>query len=315
MNPSTEQTPAREQVRGELDLLITESVNEAYRDLDTWSTTDLVRAMNAEDQQVPQAVAAAEVEIAAAVDGVAERIANGGRLLYVGAGTPGRLGVLDASEIPPTFGVSPDLVVGVIAGGTVAIQHAVENAEDRADQGAADLEALGVGPKDAVVGIAASGRTPYVLGALQYAREAGAFTVAVSSNPGSTASSVAEVGIEVVVGPEFITGSTRLKAGTAQKLVLNMISTLAMIRLGKTYGNLMVDLQATNDKLRSRALRTVMLATGASAEVARTTLDTVQGSVKEAILVIKTGLAPAEARDLLARHGGRLRAAEQHAQA
>lgn len=307
-------TPAptdRDEISGELETLITESVNESYRDLDTWSTAELVRAMNAEDALVPQAVAMAQAEITQAIDGVADRLARGGRLLYLGAGTPGRLGVLDASEIPPTFGVGPDLVVGVIAGGSRAIQHAVENAEDQSGQAADDLSALGVTAADAVVGIAASGRTPYVVGGLEWARNAGAFTVAVSSNPDAAASHVAEVGIEVVVGPEFITGSTRLKAGTAQKMVLNMISTIAMVRLGKTYGNLMVDLKVSNDKLRSRAERTVVLATGASEQQAREALAAADGSVKEAILVVSTGLSAEDARERLKRHNGFLRAAIQ----
>ena len=303
----------RDQLSGELETLITESVNESYRDLDTWSTAELVRAMNAEDALVPQAVAMAQAEITRAIDGIADRLADGGRLFYLGAGTPGRLGVLDASEIPPTFGVGPDLVVGVIAGGSRAIQHAVENAEDQGGQAAADLTELQVTAADAVVGIAASGRTPYVVGGLQWARDQGAFTVAVSSNPDAAASKVAEIGIEVVVGPEFITGSTRLKAGTAQKMVLNMISTIAMVRLGKTYGNLMVDLKVSNDKLRSRAERTVILATGTSPENARDALASVNGSVKEAILVISTGLPADQARERLRRHQGFLRAAiESH---
>ncbi len=293
----------------QLATLVTESVNEHTAQLDILSTADQVRLMNTEDRRVAAAVGDCAAEIARAIDGVAGRMAAGGRLIYLGAGTAGRLGVLDASEIPPTFGMDPARVLGVIAGGRTAIEHAVENAEDHPETGAADLVGLQITASDAVVGIAASGRTPYVLGALEHARSVGAFTVSLSCNPQAPIGAAVDVPIEVVVGPEVLTGSTRLKAGTAQKMVLNMITTLTMVKLGKTYGNLMVDLQASNEKLRRRSKRIVMLATGSDAGQARTTLDAVEGSVKTAILVIKSGLEPAAAQTLLADNNGVLRAA------
>jgi N-acetylmuramic acid 6-phosphate etherase len=261
------------------------------------------------DRILPDALTRVADRIEAAVEGVAGRLRAGGRLVYAGAGTSGRLGVLDASEIPPTFGTPPDLVQAVIAGGPVAVRSSVEGAEDDPASGADDLRALGVGEADAVVGIAASGRTPYVLGALAYARQVGAFTVGVTANAGSEIGRAADVAVDVVTGPEFVAGSTRLRAGTAQKMVLNMITTLAMVRLGKTYGNLMVDVQASNTKLRARAIRIVGLATGADADRAAATLAETGGSVKEAILVIETGLDVESARKSLAEHDGFLRAA------
>lgn len=296
-------------LRHQLGTMATESVNAHTADIDRVSTLEQVRLMNAEDLRVADAVAACDDDIARIVDAVAARMAGGGRLIYVGAGTAGRMGVLDASEIPPTFGLDPSRVVGVIAGGRHAIESSVEDAEDRADIGAQDLDGLGVGPTDAVIGIAASGRTPYVIGALEHARTVGAFTGALSCNADTAISAAAEVGIEVIVGPEVITGSTRLKSGTAQKMVLNMISTLTMIKLGKTYGNLMVDVKASNEKLRRRSERLVMLATDTDADTARRTLDDVDQSVKTAILAILTDLDPATATELLASHDGFLRAA------
>lgn len=289
--------------------MVTESVNPDTTLIDELSTIEQVRLMNAEDAGVAAAVAAQAEPIARTVDAVAERMAAGGRLLYVGAGTAGRLGVLDASEIPPTFGMDPARVVGLIAGGDRAIQHAVENAEDDSAQGAADLAANGLTAGDAVVGLAASGRTPYVIGALEHARQLGAFTAGLSCNPDSAVAAAAEVGIEVVVGPEVITGSTRLKAGTAQKLVLNMISTLTMIKLGKTYGNLMVDVRATNEKLHRRSERLVSIATGVPPDEARTVLDACGGSVKTAIAMVLTGTTAEAAKALLDRHSGFLKGA------
>lgn len=296
-------------LRHQLGTMATESVNDRTVEIDRVSTLQQVRLMNAEDARVAEAVGACAEDIARVVDAVAGRMAAGGRLIYVGAGTAGRMGVLDASEIPPTFGLDSSRVVGVIAGGREAIESSVEDAEDRGDVGARDLEALAVGPDDAVIGIAASGRTPYVTGALEYARRVGAFTGALSCNADTAISATAEIGIEVIVGPEVITGSTRLKSGTAQKMVLNMISTLTMIKLGKTYGNLMVDVKASNEKLRRRSERLVMLATDTDAETARTTLDACGQSVKTAILVITTGLDPTTAADLLGREAGFLRTA------
>lgn len=296
-------------LRRQLATMATESINENTTEIDRVSTIEQVRLMNAEDAQVAAAVAQCSAEIAQVIDAVAERMGAGGRLIYVGAGTAGRMGVLDASEIPPTFGLDPDRVVGVIAGGRHAIESSVEDAEDRADVGAQDLAGLAVGPTDAVIGIAASGRTPYVIGALEHACGVGAYTAALSCNAGAAISAAAQTGIEVVVGPEVITGSTRLKAGTAQKMVLNMISTLTMIKLGKTFGNLMVDVKASNDKLRRRSERLVMSATGTDAATARSTLDSVDQSVKTAILVLSTHLDPATAASLLAEHDGYLRTA------
>ena len=298
--------PALHSVLAELS---TERVNEAYADLDLLSTRDLVAAMNTEDAAVAPAVALQADAIAAAVDGISERMLRGGRLLYIGAGTPGRLGVLDASEAPPTFGIDPNRIVGIIAGGPTALITAVEGAEDDEDAGRRDVAALDVGENDSLVGISASGRTPYVLAAVAEARRRGAFTVGVACNAASDLGTAAEVGIDVVVGPELLTGSTRLKAGTAQKMVLNMLSTLTMVRLGKTYGNLMVDLKATNEKLVARSERTVMLATGIDAATASRTLAAVDGSVKAAILVHLADLEPIAAVKLLERHDGFLRRA------
>ena len=293
----------------DLDQLSTEAIDPALTGLDSRPTGELVRLMIDGDRILPEALTRVADRIEAAVDGVAGRLRTGGRLVYAGAGTSGRLGVLDASEIPPTFGTPPDLVQAVIAGGPVAIRSSVEGAEDDPTSGADDLRALGVGAADAVVGIAASGRTPYVVGALAYARQVGAFTVGVTANAGSEVGRAADIAVEVVTGAEFVAGSTRLRAGTAQKMVLNMITTLAMVRLGKTYGNLMVDVQASNAKLRARAIRITCLATGADAEQAAATLAETGGSVKEAILVLETGLDVESARRLLAEHDGFLRAA------
>ncbi|MFW6597941.1 N-acetylmuramic acid 6-phosphate etherase [Propionibacteriaceae bacterium Y2011] len=292
-----------------MSIPVTEQVNPDTADIDLLSTPDQVRLMNAQDALVAPAVATRADAIARVVDEVSARMRAGGRLVYIGAGTAGRLGVLDASEIPPTFGESPDRVVGLIAGGRRALTDAVENAEDDPDAGAADLAGIGLTAADSVVGIAASGRTPYVIGALEHARELGAFTAAVSCNPDSAIGRAADVAIELVVGPEVLTGSTRLKSGTAQKLVLNTITTLTMIKLGKTYGNLMVDLQATNEKLHRRSERLVTIATGYDTTTARTALDACGGSVKTAIAMILLDAGADEAAERLARHDGMLRAA------
>ncbi len=305
----SDSTPAAPALHAVLADLSTERVNERYADLDLLSTRELVAAMNAEDAGVASAVAENADAIATAVDGISERMLRGGRLIYVGAGTPGRLGVLDASEAPPTFGIDPGRIVGVIAGGKTALVSAVEDAEDDSEAGLGDIANLDVGEQDTVVGISASGRTPYVLGAIAEARRRGALTVGVACNAASDLGRAAEVRIDVVVGPELLTGSTRLKAGTAQKMVLNMLSTLAMVRLGKTYGNLMVDLKATNKKLVARSERTVMLATGVDSATASQTLAAVDGSVKAAILVHLAGIEPEAATALLAEHDGFLRRA------
>lgn len=291
------------------DLLVTEQVNPHTRDIDTASTMEQVLMMNGQDALVPAAVAAVAPAIAAAVDQIAARVKAGGRVFTIGAGTAGRLGVLDATEIPPTFGADPSLFTGLMAGGLPAVTGAVEDAEDSVEAGAADLDTAGMTAADVVIGIAASGRTPYVIGALDHARRTGAYTVGLACNPDSAIGRVAEQAIDVVVGPEVLTGSTRLKSGTAQKLVLNTISTLTMVKLGKTYQNLMVDLRATNEKLRRRSQRLVQTATGADSETARTALDAAHGSVKTAIAMVLTGLDGAGAEALLAEHAGYLAAA------
>jgi N-acetylmuramic acid 6-phosphate etherase len=296
-------------LRTELASLTTEQADQRFSALDALPTLEAARLMNAADAEVPAAVEAVLPRVAEAVDAIADRMRRGGRLVYAGAGTAGRLGVLDASECPPTFDTAPDRVVGLIAGGETALTTAVEGAEDDEDAGAAAVTALHVGPLDTVVGISASGRTPYALGAVRAAREAGAFTVGLSCNAGSALGAAADVPIEVVVGPEVLAGSTRLKSGTAQKLVLNMLSTLAMVRLGKTYGNLMVDLRATNQKLAARSWRIVHQATGAAAADVDRALEEADGDVKVAIAVLLAGLPAPDARAALDRHAGVLRAA------
>jgi N-acetylmuramic acid 6-phosphate etherase len=305
----TEDSDPLAALRQELGSLTTEAIEPAMDDLDLRSTEDLDRAMNAQDSLVPPALAVATPAIARAVDGIAQRMRSGGRLIYVGAGTSGRLGVLDASECAPTFGVDPGVVVGLIAGGDDALRGAIEAAEDATDQGRAAVAELGIGPDDTVVGIAASGRTPFVIGALEQALEAGSFTVALACNAGSAIGKIAEVKIEIVVGPEFIAGSTRLKSGTAQKLVLNMLSTLTMMRLGKTYGNIMIDLKVSNAKLHARAQRTVMAVTGCTAAEASEALAEAGGSAKTATLMLLAGIDADEAERRLVTHGGVLRAA------
>ncbi|MGW1781603.1 N-acetylmuramic acid 6-phosphate etherase [Streptomyces sp. NPDC002143] len=296
-------------LRDQLNSLPTEAFRAEFAEIDRLPTLELARLMNGEDSGVPAAVVAQLPRIAAAVDAVAERMARGGRLVYAGAGTAGRLGVLDASECPPTFNTAPDQVVGLIAGGPEAMVTSVEGAEDSRELAEADLAALSLTSADTVIGVSASGRTPYAVGAVEYARSRGALTVGLACNPGSALAAAAEHGIEVVVGPELLTGSTRLKAGTAQKLVLNMVSTITMIRLGKTYGNLMVDVRASNEKLRARSRRIVALATGAADDEIEAALAAADGEVKNAILVLLAGVDGPTAARLLEESGGHLRAA------
>ncbi|THA25819.1 N-acetylmuramic acid 6-phosphate etherase [Streptomyces sp. RKND-216] len=302
-------SPSYSELRAQLETLTTEAFRSELAEIDQLPTLEIARLMNAEDATVPAAVAEQLPVIAAAIDGAAERMARGGRLVYAGAGTAGRVGVVDASECPPTFNTAPEQVVGLIAGGPDAVITSVEGAEDSRELAAADLDGLGLGPEDTVVGVSASGRTPYAVGAVEHARELGALTVGLSCNAGSPLAAAAEHGIEVVVGPELLTGSTRLKAGTAQKLVLNMLSTLTMIRLGKTYGNLMVDVRASNEKLRARSRRIVALATDASDEEIENALAATGGEVKNAILTLLGEVDAPTAAQLLADADGHLRAA------
>jgi N-acetylmuramic acid 6-phosphate etherase len=287
--------------------LSTEGARAERAEIDRLPTAELVRLMNADDAVVPAAVGEAQEAIAGAVDAIAARLEAGGRLIYVGAGTAGRIGVLDASECGPTF--NTDRVVGVIAGGQVAVSTASESAEDNREAGAMALGALGLGPADAIVGISASGRTPYVLGAIERARAAGALTVGLACNAGAELSAAVDHPIEVLVGPEFIAGSTRLKAGTAQKLVLNMLSTLTMVRLGKTYGNLMVDVRVTNAKLRDRATRIVEQVAGADPAQAAAALAAAGDDAKLAVTMLRTGASTDEARARLEAADGHLRRA------
>lgn len=297
----------REELRSTLGTLATEGVDPAFAELDLLDTTAQVALMSAQGIVAAEAVAAEGENIARAVDGIVARLRRGGRLVYIGAGTAGRMGVLDASEIPPTFGTDPSLVTGLIAGGEYALRNAVENAED--DIAAGEQAGRTLGTDDAIVGISASGRTPYVTGALRAARERGAFTVSLACNRDAEISLGVDVAIEVVVGPEVVAGSTRLKAGTAQKLVLNTLSTLTMVQSGKVYGNLMVDVQSTNEKLRVRAERMVVHATGCTSEVAAGALTSAAGSVKLAIAIIETGADADTARALLDAADGNLRRA------
>jgi N-acetylmuramic acid 6-phosphate etherase len=290
------------------DPRLTERRNPRSSTIDTASALEIVDLIGAEDAGVPAAVAKARTEIARAIDLVEAAFRSGGRLIYVGAGTSGRLGVLDAAECPPTFGTPPEMVVGLIAGGPPALVRSIEGAEDEVDAARRELDALKVGRKDVVVGIAASGTTPYVGAALSHAQSLGARTAFLScSQPPERLRDSCDVCITVLVGPEVITGSTRMKAGTATKLVLNTLTTGAMIRLGKTYGNLMVDLRAWNDKLIDRSQRIVMEAAGVDRSVAQNAIEAADGSVKTAIVMARRGVPKAEAERLLAEHAGRLR--------
>lgn len=292
-----------------LDNLLTEARNPQTMELDSMTPLEIVTAMNREDARVPESIRPQLPNIAQCVAWATEAIRSGGRLIYMGAGTSGRLGVLDAVECPPTFGVSPDVVVGLIAGGERAFVKAVEGAEDSRELGKADLEAIGLTPKDLVVGIAASGRTPYVLGGLAYANSLGCKTAAISCNPGSALGKEARLAIEVAPGPECLTGSTRLKAGTAQKLILNMISTATMVGCGKAYSNLMVDVMQTNEKLVVRAQNIVMEATGASRDSAKEAIALAGGSCKLAVTMILADCTVEEAKERLERCGGSVRQA------
>jgi N-acetylmuramic acid 6-phosphate etherase len=292
-----------------LDDLITEATSAETRDLDLRSTDQLVELMNRQDTAVPAAVASQAAGIAAAVDAVVERLQAGGRLVYVGAGTSGRLAEVDAYECESTFSAEPGQVVALVAGAGAPSSFEQEAAEDDADAGRRDVHSLGVGATDAVVGLSASGRTPYVLGAVEAAAAAGALTVAIVSVPDSQLGRLVEREIAVVVGPELLAGSTRLKAGTAQKLVLNMLSTIAMIRLGKTFDNLMVDVSASNEKLRARVQRIVMTATGAPRERVDEALAAADGSAKVAIVMLLAGVEAPAARERLAAADGNIRMA------
>ncbi|MBW3697053.1 N-acetylmuramic acid 6-phosphate etherase [Vibrio sp. T187] len=295
-----------------LSHLVSEGRNPETMDIDLLSSLEIVERMNQQDAQVPLAVEKVLPEIAQAVDKITEAFKRGARLIYMGAGTSGRLGVLDASECPPTFGVSDQMVIGLIAGGPEAILKAKEGAEDSRELGIEDLKSINFSKDDVLVGIAASGRTPYVIGALEYANELGATSVALSCNPDSPIADVAKIAISPVVGPEALTGSTRLKSGTAQKLVLNMLTTASMIRIGKSYQNLMVDVKATNKKLVARAARIVMQATDCGKNQAVSVLKQTDYDVKLAILMILTDLDLTAAKQQLSKQSGFLRKAVEN---
>jgi N-acetylmuramic acid 6-phosphate etherase len=292
-----------------LNVLDTEKVNPATTEIDRMSPLEIAQVINAEDAKVAQAIKQVLPDIARAIEAIATRLRRSGRLVYVGAGTSGRLGALDASECPPTFNIPQEMVVACIAGGPQALGQAHEDLEDSVEAGQADMARLGISEADAVVGITASGRTPYVLGAIAYAKKRGALTIGLACNANTSLEQEVEIIITPVVGPEVISGSTRLKAGTAQKMVLNMLSTGTMILLGKTFGNLMVDVQATNHKLQQRALSIVRQATGLDEDAASMLLETSGGEVKTAILLAWTNIPPEQARERLAAHGYVLRAA------
>ena len=292
-----------------LGTLRTEQVDAKFHMLDVMSVSELLSAMNESDAEVPKAVALQLPAIEKAIDGVVDRMMQGGRLIYIGAGTSGRLGVLDAAECGPTFSVSEDQVLALIAGGDSALRLPAEGAEDKPENGVTDLKSQKITARDSVVGIAASGRTPYVLGALAYAKEIGALTIGLTCNPNSEMSKIVDCAIEIDSGPELLAGSTRLKSGTAQKLVLNMISTITMVRLGKTFGNLMVDLQITNGKLKDRAIRIVEKATGASRTIAEKALSDSGHEVKVAILMLLLDIDAASARERLRASQNRVREA------
>jgi N-acetylmuramic acid 6-phosphate etherase len=287
-----------------LSKLVTEGRNPDTLDIDKLDTVGVITLINEEDKKVALAIEQSKEDIAKAVDVIVERLSKGGRLIYMGAGTSGRLGIIDASECPPTYRVSSEMVQGIIAGGNGAIFKAVEGAEDNAVLGRNDLIERELTPCDVVCGIAASGRTPYVIGGMNYAKEVGAAVICVTMNPESEMAKIAECPISIVVGPEAIMGSTRMKAGTAQKLVLNMLTTATMVKLGKVYSNLMVDVMATNEKLVARAKRIVMLATDTDESTAAKILTETGYNVKLSIFMIKTGLDMEKAKDILDNNKG-----------
>lgn len=293
----------------DLAKLTTERRNPASAHIDSCSTLEMVTIMQQEDSKIAAAIEKILPEIARAIDETSQRLEHGGRLFYLGAGTSGRLGILDASECPPTYGTDPELVQGLIAGGTPAIFRAQEGAEDNPDLAVEDLKEHDFTEKDVLVGIAASGRTPYVIGGLNYAKALGALTIALSCSEHSKIAALADIALTPVTGPEIVTGSTRMKAGTAQKLVLNMLSTGTMIKLGKVYGNLMVDVKASNEKLRERCVRIVCQATGAEDAAARAALAGTNYACKTAIVMLLLGVDKTEAETLLARANGRIAAA------
>ena len=292
-----------------LSTLITEQRNPNSMHVDSLSALEIVQLMNEEDKQVPLAIEKCLPQIAQTVECIVAAFQQGGRLVYIGAGTSGRLGVLDASECPPTFGVSPEMVKGIIAGGERALRNPIEGAEDSKAQAVVDLQTIQFSSKDVLVGIAASGRTPYVIGALEYAKSLGSVTVSIESNPNSAMANIVDIAIDTVVGPEVLTGSSRLKSGTAQKLVLNMLTTASMILMGKCYQNLMVDVQASNEKLKARAIRIVMQATDCDKALAEETLKQADQNAKLAIMMILSGLDRAQAEALLEKHQGKLQLA------
>ncbi|WP_127836621.1 N-acetylmuramic acid 6-phosphate etherase [Clostridium prolinivorans] len=287
-----------------LSKLITEDRNPNTMNIDNVSTLKMIEMINEEDKKVAKAVGKEKESIAKAVDLIADRLSKGGRLIYIGAGTSGRLGILDASECPPTYGVSSDLVQGVIAGGYAAMFKAIEGAEDDSELAIKDLKEKNLTCKDVVCGIAASGRTPYVIGGMKYAKSLGAAVICLTMNPKSEMAKLADIPISVIVGPEVIMGSTRMKAGTAQKMVLNMLTTGAMIKLGKVYSNLMVDVKASNKKLYARAKRITMLATYEKEETVSKILEETNFDVKLSILMLKTGLTKEKAQKLLNENNG-----------
>ncbi|MCT4631212.1 MAG: N-acetylmuramic acid 6-phosphate etherase [Firmicutes bacterium] len=289
-----------------LESLGTESVNKNTNNIDQMNTLEIVRTMNDEDYKVPMAVKEEIQEISKAVDTIVKSFRKNGRLFYIGAGTSGRLGVLDASECPPTFNTDPNMVIGLIAGGDYALRNAMEGVEDSQDEGASDLKKYELSSNDVVVGIAASGRTPYVLGGLKYARNIGASTISVACNKGAKISSEADISIEVNVGPEVLTGSTRLKSGTAQKMVLNILTTASMIKIGKTYKNYMVDLQAKNEKLRIRSMNIVNELTGLTSEESEKILIEAGWRVKTALIMALKNCSVDEANNLLEKNDGRI---------
>ncbi|MFD2178385.1 N-acetylmuramic acid 6-phosphate etherase [Veronia pacifica] len=289
--------------------MITESRNPATKYIDKLDTLDLVKVINSEDKKVASAVELVLPEIARAIEVTTAAFKRGGRLIYIGAGTSGRLGILDASECPPTFGTDPDMVVGLIAGGEQAIRNPVENAEDNRKAAISDLLAIRLAPADILVGVAASGRTPYVLSAVEFAKDQGVKTIGISSNPGSELELSADIAITPVVGPEVISGSSRLKSGTAQKMILNMLTTGAMVKMGKVFGNLMVDVQASNAKLVDRQKKIIMEVTGCTYESAEKALVDSQGHCKTAILMVMADLTYEEATLLLDDHQGFISAA------